>query len=89
MAPDSQIWDDRYLKPGFLFGLEPDTFLAAQRNMLRRVMKALSLGDGEGRNGVWLADQGLDVLPVDFSAPAQAKAHYHKPAGTSDKGRCG
>ena len=57
--------------------------------MLRRVMKALSLGDGEGRNGVWLADQGLDVLPVDFSAPAQAKAHYHKPTGTSDKGRCG
>ena len=36
--------------------------------------KALAVADGEGRNGVWLAEQGLDVLSVDFSPAAQAKA---------------
>ena len=35
---------------------------------------ALSVADGEGRNGVWLAEQGLDVLTIDFSATALAKA---------------
>ena len=35
---------------------------------------ALAVADGEGRNGVWLAEQGLDVLAVDFSAAALAKA---------------
>ena len=32
------------------------------------------MSDGEGRNGVWLAEQGLDVLSIDFSPAAQAKA---------------
>jgi SAM-dependent methyltransferase len=37
-------------------------------------MRALAVADGEGRNGVWLAEQGLDVVATDISAPAQAKA---------------
>jgi cyclopropane fatty-acyl-phospholipid synthase-like methyltransferase len=37
-------------------------------------MKCLAVADGEGRNGVWLAEQGLDVLSVDASPVAQAKA---------------
>jgi cyclopropane fatty-acyl-phospholipid synthase-like methyltransferase len=36
--------------------------------------KALAVADGEGRNGVWLAQQGLDVLSIDFSPAAQKKA---------------
>jgi SAM-dependent methyltransferase len=34
----------------------------------------LAVADGEGRNGVWLAEQGLDVISIDFSPLAQAKA---------------
>jgi SAM-dependent methyltransferase len=34
----------------------------------------LALADGEGRNGVWLAEQGLDVLSLDFSPNALKKA---------------
>jgi cyclopropane fatty-acyl-phospholipid synthase-like methyltransferase len=41
---------------------------------LPRSGKALSIADGEGRNGVWLAEQGLDVLSIDFSPSAQRKA---------------
>jgi cyclopropane fatty-acyl-phospholipid synthase-like methyltransferase len=35
---------------------------------------ALAVADGEGRNGVWLAQQGLRVLSIDGSEVAQAKA---------------
>src|SRR5258708_26602767 len=36
--------------------------------------KVLALADGEGRNGVLLAEQGIDMLAIDFSPYAQAKA---------------
>lgn len=42
--------------------------------MLPKSGKALAVADGEGRNGVWLAEQGLDVVSLDFSESAQAKA---------------
>jgi SAM-dependent methyltransferase len=37
-------------------------------------MRALAFADGEGRNGVWLAEQGLDVVSIDGAAAAQQKA---------------
>jgi len=41
---------------------------------LPRRGRALAVADGEGRNGVWLAEQGLDVVSLDFSPAAQNKA---------------
>jgi SAM-dependent methyltransferase len=40
---------------------------ASQQKLLKPGGKALAVADGEGRNGVWLAQQGLDVLSVDAS----------------------
>src|ERR1700748_267056 len=57
-----------------LFGTEPNAFLKDQAHLLRPGQKALSVADGEGRNGVWLAEQGLDVLSIDYSPAALAKA---------------
>ena len=37
-------------------------------------MTALALGDGEGRNGIWLAQQGLEVLSTDLSPTALARS---------------
>jgi len=67
-------WETRFAAPGYLFGTEPNTFLKSQAHMLKRGWKALSLADGEGRNGIWLAEQGLDVRAFDFSPKAVAKA---------------
>jgi SAM-dependent methyltransferase len=67
-------WETRFRAPGYLFGEEPNAFLKSQAHLLRRGQIALSVADGEGRNGVWLAEQGLDVLAVDFSETALAKA---------------
>lgn len=69
-----QAWQERYATPDYRFGREPAEFLLRCRPLLPRTGKALAVADGEGRNGVWLARQGLDVLSIDFSPAAQAKA---------------
>jgi SAM-dependent methyltransferase len=67
-------WEGRFAAPEYIFGTAPNTFLAAQRHLLPPRGKALAFADGEGRNGVWLAQQGLDVIAIDFSPTAQKKA---------------
>lgn len=67
-------WETRFSVPDYVFGTEPNAFLRAQKPLLPTRGRALSVADGEGRNGVWLAQQGLDVLSIDFSPKAQAKA---------------
>jgi len=71
---DLERWETRFGAPGYLFGKEPNAFLKRQAPRLRAGQTALTVADGEGRNGVWLAEQGLDVLAIDFSPTALAKA---------------
>jgi SAM-dependent methyltransferase len=67
-------WETRYAVPEYAFGKEPNYFLASCKQLLPRAGRALAVADGEGRNGVWLAQQGLDVTSIDFSPSAQSKA---------------
>ncbi len=67
-------WNTRYSQSEYVFGKEPNAFLASKAGLLRSGMSALSIADGEGRNGVWLAAQGLQVTAFDFSPPALIKA---------------
>ena len=67
-------WEARFSVPEYLFGTEPNEFLRANARLLPARGKALAVADGEGRNGVWLAEQGLDVLAIDYSPTALAKA---------------
>lgn len=67
-------WNTRYDTSDYLFGTAPNAFLAAQAHRFTPGMSALAVADGEGRNGVWMAEQGLDVLSVDASAIALSKA---------------
>ena len=69
-----QFWNDRYEKSDFAYGTEPNAFLVSQQHRLHSGTQALAVGDGEGRNGVWLAQQGLDVLSVDLSSAGLEKA---------------
>jgi SAM-dependent methyltransferase len=66
-------WQARFAAPGYLFGTAPNAFLKSQAHLLRKGERALAIADGEGRNGVFLAEQGLDVLSVDYSPVAQEK----------------
>lgn len=67
-------WQTRFAPEHYVFGTAPNAFLAAQAPLLRPGLKALSVADGEGRDGVWLAGQGLQVTSQDFSPRAQDKA---------------
>jgi len=67
-------WNERFAAPGYLFGTAPNRFLESQRALLKPGTRALAVADGEGRNGVWLAQQGLHVTAVDFSPVALAKS---------------
>jgi SAM-dependent methyltransferase len=67
-------WQARFATPDYAFGKEPNYFLKSCRGLLPPSGRALAVADGEGRNCVWLAEQGLDVLSLDFSPAAQRKA---------------
>ncbi len=72
-------WDKTYREsPSRLFGDQPNQYL---REVLARSdvapTSALCLGDGDGRNGAWLAAQGLQVTAVDLSAVATDQALAH------------
>lgn len=69
---DAAFWDTRFAPTAHVYGTAPNTFLAQEAHRL--VGPVLSLGEGEGRNGVFLAGMGLRVLGVDFSEVALAKA---------------
>lgn len=71
-----RFWSGRYAAAGddYLFGTAPNKFLKSQAHRLRPDMKALSVADGEGRNSVWLAEEGLTVTAVEVSPVALHKA---------------
>lgn len=68
------FWNARYATDEYIFGTAPNAFLASQAVHLKAGQRALSIADGEGRNGVWLAEQGLAVHAIDFSPAALDKA---------------
>jgi len=78
---DQTRWDKYYNMEEFLYGTEPIPFLKDNISLLPK-NKALDLAMGEGRNGVYLATQGFDVLGLDISPVGLNKAqqlakHYN------------
>src|ERR1700744_5301998 len=70
----AEMWDQRFAGDSWAYGDQVNAFLKSQRARLQPGMRALVPGDGEGRNGVWLAEQGLVVDTIDLSANGVAKA---------------
>jgi SAM-dependent methyltransferase len=68
-----EMWDERYGRAEPVYGEAPNDFLAAQARLLRKG-RCLCLAEGQGRNAVWLAEQGFLVTAVDQSAVGMAKA---------------
>lgn len=70
---DRERWNQKYAKDEFIYGKDPIPFLKAHVGLLPKG-KALDLAAGQGRNGVFLATQGFDVLAVDISEKGLAMA---------------
>ena len=74
-ADATQFWNERFDKEEFIFGKEPNEYLVEKaKQYLKPKNKVLCIADGEGRNGVWLAKQGMQVVGFDASDIALAKA---------------
>jgi SAM-dependent methyltransferase len=67
-------WDERYAKEEYVYGTEPNRWLVANAGRIKPGGRVLCLGEGEGRNAVWLAGQGFSVEAVDGSAVGLEKA---------------
>jgi SAM-dependent methyltransferase len=65
-------WDRRYAARSHLFHTEPDSALIEFVSPLTPG-RAVDLGAGEGRNSVWLAQQGWAVVAVDSSEVALSR----------------
>ncbi|HEY0887346.1 MAG TPA: class I SAM-dependent methyltransferase [Ramlibacter sp.] len=70
----AETWNRRFQTDEYLFGTEPNVWLREHRGLLQPGQRVLSVADGEGRNGVWLAQQGLAVDAFDVSPVGVAKA---------------
>ena len=70
------FWSARYRDAGddYLFGTAPNKFLASQAAHFGEGVSVLSVADGEGRNAVWLAEQGCTVTATEISSVALEKA---------------
>jgi SAM-dependent methyltransferase len=63
---DPSHWNDRYATAEYVWKADPNIFLAAEAATLP-AGRAVDLACGEGRNAVWLAEQGWAATGVDFS----------------------
>ena len=69
------MWEERFAQEGYLFGTEPVPFLLKHDTHFQKGQSLLSIAEGEGRNGVYLAQKGLDVTGVEFAPSAVSKAN--------------
>lgn len=69
-----QMWDEKFSREGYFYGFEPNVFIASQTDLLAPKGKVLCLGEGEGRNAVYLAKKGFDVTALDASPIGISKA---------------
>ena len=74
-ANPAQTWDARFSTEDYIFGTAPNAWLAQHGDLLPAGGRVLAVADGEGRNSVWLAQQGMQVDAFDISPVGVAKAN--------------
>lgn len=62
-----KFWNSKFSRDGFLYGLEPNTFIASKIELFTKNAQVLCIGEGEGRNAIFLSQKGFDVTAVDAS----------------------
>lgn len=68
------FWDQQFAGDAFKYGERPNEFLVSQASRLQAHSRVLLPGDGEGRNSVWLAEQGQAAVALDQSQVGLDKA---------------
>jgi SAM-dependent methyltransferase len=68
------MWDERYSGADYFYGTAPSQFLQKHASWLKPGQSALAVADGEGRNSVFMAEQGMHVTAIDSSPVGLEKA---------------
>jgi SAM-dependent methyltransferase len=66
-------WNDRFKNENYVYGTNPNLFLADIHKKLNLSGEALAIAEGEGRNAVYLAQQGMNVTAWDYAQSGLAK----------------
>ncbi|MBK5205608.1 MAG: class I SAM-dependent methyltransferase [Polaromonas sp.] len=73
-ADAADTWNRRFEAEAYCFGTEPNAWLREHAGVWHPGQRVLCVADGEGRNSVWLAGQGLVVDAFDIASVGVAKA---------------
>lgn len=68
------MWDERYKGDGYAYGIAPNDFLKENFINIKAKGRVLCIGEGEGRNALFLLKKGFDVVAVDLSHEGKKKA---------------
>lgn len=68
-------WNERFNQEQYVYGKEPNVFLEDMHKTLNPTGTALAIAEGEGRNAVFLAEQGMDVTTWDYAESGLAKTN--------------
>ncbi|MFN2747275.1 SAM-dependent methyltransferase [Bacillus sp. z60-18] len=63
----NSFWNTRFQDEKYVYGTEPNAFLADSQKKLQLTGDALAIAEGEGRNAVFLAEQGMNVTSWDYA----------------------
>ena len=68
-------WNTRFQTDNYIYGKEPNTFLTELQKKINISGDALAIAEGEGRNAVYLAEQGMNVTTWDYAESGLAKTN--------------
>lgn len=69
-----EFWNNRYAEPDYAYGKSPNAFFERMLEQLPLQGRVLFPAEGEGRNAVYGAQKGLQVVAFDISAAGKIKA---------------
>ena len=70
------FWNEKFSREGYLYGENPNEFLASKTDIFKPISKILCLGEGEGRNAIHFAKNGFTVTAMDASDIGLSKLHF-------------
>lgn len=88
LADAAVTWNSRFQESAYLFGTEPNAYLRRHAGLWQAGQRVLCVADGEGRNSVWLARQGINVDAFDISEVGVSKAKKLAEAAGVSVGFC-
>ena len=68
------FWNDRYSAESYAYGTAPNTFFREKLNEYKLSGRVLFPAEGEGRNAVWAAQNGIEAVAFDISQEGRKKA---------------